>query len=84
MPTKLYPKYANMSQQLQLSAQLKGLTNQITRIERLLDSFTNCKACIKKAYKRCGTSTISSPVQNNAPPKPVIRASDILRCCDFA
>ena len=66
MPTKLNPKYADMSQQLQLSAQLKGLTNQNTRIEHLLDSFT------KKAYKRCGTSTIGSPVQNNAPPKPVI------------
>ena len=33
----LNPESADMSQQMQLSAQLKGLTNQISRIERLLN-----------------------------------------------
>lgn len=37
MPTMLNPESADMSQQMQLSAQLKGLTNQISRIERLLN-----------------------------------------------
>ena len=67
MPTKLNPESADMSQQLKLSAQLKGLANQISRIRLRLD-----RACIKKAYKGCATSTISSPVKNKAPTKPVI------------
>lgn len=73
--TKLNPGSGDISQQhVQLSAQLKGLTNQVSRIERLLNSFINCKACIKKAYKACATSTASSPVQDNiaANYKPVV------------
>lgn len=47
---------------------------EVSRIERLLNSFINCKACIKKAYKACATSTANSPVQNNiaANYKPVV------------
>ncbi|KAL9976994.1 hypothetical protein ACROYT_G014349 [Oculina patagonica] len=59
---------------VQLLAQLNGLTNQVSRIERLLDSFINCKGCIKKACKACATSTCTTsfPVQNNIAPKPVV------------
>ncbi|XP_078371597.1 uncharacterized protein LOC144655250 [Oculina patagonica] len=74
--TKLNPGASGDTslQHVKLSAQLKGLTNQVSRIERLLDSFINCKACIKKAYKACATSTCttSSPVQNNTAPKPFV------------
>ena len=61
----------DISQQLQLSAQLRGLTDQISRIERLLETFTNGKACIKKVYKACATSTAGSPAQDDCALKPV-------------
>ena len=71
--TELNPGSGDISQQhVQLSAQLKGLTNQVSRIERLLDSFTDCKACIKKTYKACAKSTASSPVKNNIAAKAVV------------
>ena len=71
--TKLNPGTGDVSQQhVQLSAQLESLTNQVSRIEHLLDSLINCKACIKKAYKACTKSTASSPVQNNIAAKPVV------------
>ena len=71
--TKLNPGSRDISQQhLQLSAQLKGLTNQVSRIECLLDSFINCKACIKKIYKDCAKFTASSPAQNNIAAKAVV------------
>ena len=47
------------------------LTPPSSRIERLLETFTNCKGCIKKVYKACATSNAGSPTQNDFAPKPV-------------
>ena len=73
--TELNAGSGNMLQLLQLSEQLKELTNKVSRIECLLDSFASCKACIKKACRACVPSTAASrsPVQGrNFPSKSML------------